>query len=304
MPTKFHQQFRKEDTGEVCHAGVYSLKWMGIELRNDATNDAARSYYKNFEGHNTSKFEIGIEFRSPEIIPSGDRRVMINWQNLLFTSSLLVQRTNNQRCRSYAKSYLGFVELIQTDTSWYKDRNTGMENKEWNLGKHPDLQEYVMTKPSQHAKYMFADNKATSLNPDNYDRIVPLKHESSENITIDFKQYPNTVEYERLVEKKVFIAQVDDLSGQVLKVVAGVDVMMYLSYLTYNVTDAVHLTLNRNHSLIQWIGDADKYTSVLNDTRNHKFRDRKLTYKSSFRNPTTTSLNPLLNGQNIIYTAK
>ena len=104
-----------------------------------------------------------------------------------------------------------------------------------------------MTKPSQHAKHMFANGNTVTLFPVSYDRIIPLKYESSENIAIDFKRYPETLEYERLVEKKIFLVQVGP-SDEVLQVIAGVDVMMYVNYVTYNVADTVHLTLNKNHN--------------------------------------------------------
>ena len=301
-----------KDTKEDCHANVSlcPLKWIGIELSNDDTSNATRSYFDNFKrattrGQGISKFQVGVEFKNPEVVPTSDKKVAtIKWHNLLFTSSLLVQNKSDQSCQNYAESYLGFVELVQTDTTWYKYRNIGIELKELNLGKHPDFQEYVVTKPSRNSRYIFADDKSSLLHPAavDYDRIVQLKYESIENITVDFKQYPETLEYEKLVEKKIFLVQMAR-SGQVLKVLAGVDVMMYLDYMTYNVTDTVHLTLNKNHSLIQWIVNADSYRSTLNDDGNRKFRDRGLSYEWKFQNPSTTSLNPLLDGQKI-YTAK
>ena len=304
-PVKFYQGFDRDNT-KPCHADISfsHLKWMGIELANANTNDTARSYYENFKrtvsrGRNISKFQVGIEYKSPKIIPTSDRKIVtVDWYNLLFTSSLLVQKKSNQKCRS--KSYLGFVELIQTDTTWYKYNDIGVEHNEWNLGKHPKFQGYVITKPSQQTKYIFADGKPVPLSPVDYDRIVSLKYESGENITIDFKQHPETLEYEKLVEKKIFMVHLDP-SGHVFKVIAGVDVMMYLHYHTYNVTDAVHLSLNKNQSLIQWIVDADRYIGVLNDDTNHKFRDRQLKYEAIFHNPSTTTLNPLLNDQHIAY---
>ena len=308
VPVKFYREFNRDAT-KPCHADISfsPRKWMGIELANDNTSDAARSYYEKFKrtvarGHSMSKFQVGIEHKSPKITPTNDRKIVtIDWYNLLFTSSLLVQKKSIQRCRSNKKSYLGFVELVQTDTTWYKNKNVGMEHNEWNLGKHPEYQGYVITKPSQHSKYMFADNKPVLLSPVDYDRIVSLKYESGENITLDFKQHPETLEYEKLVEKKIFMVQIDPSSERVLKVIAGVDVMMYLHYHTYNVTDTVHLTLNKNQSLIQWIVDAESYIGVLNDNTNHKSRDRQLKYKVVFHNPSTTTLDPLLNDQHITY---
>ena len=291
------------ETNNYCSdVSLIPLKWAGLELVNDSTRDAARSYYESFSttmsrGRDISKFQLSIEYKSPEVIPTGDRKVKINWHNLLFTSSLFVQK-KSQRCQSYPKSYLGFVELIKTDTTWYKNRSTGIEHKEWNLAKHNDLQ-YVMTKPSQRANYILADDKAVLLYPVNYDRIVPLKYESHESLTIDLKEHPELLEYEKLVEKKIFLVQIGQ-SGQVLEIIAGVDVMMYLHYETYNVTDSVHLHLNKNHSLVQWIVNAGKYLCVLNDEGNRKLRDRKLTWTESFQNPSTVSLNPLPNGQRII----
>ena len=251
-------------------------------------------------GRDISKVQLSVEYKSPEVIPAGDRKVTINWNNLLFTSSLFVQK-KSQRCQSYPKSYLGFVELIKTDKTWYKRRNTGIEHKEWNLAEYDDLQ-YVMTKPSQRGHYILADDKAVLLYPVNYDRIVPLKYESHENLTIDFNNHPGLLEYEKLVEKKIFIVQIGQ-SGQVLEVISGIDVMMYLHYQTYGVTDSVHLHLKQNHSLVQWIVDAKKYLNVLNDENNRKLRDRKLRWIENFQNPSTVTLNPLLNGQRI-YSAK
>ena len=307
-PVKFYQGFNRDAT-KPCHADISfnPRKWMGIELANDNTSDAARSYYEKFNctvarGHDISEFQVGIEHKSPKITPTSDRRIVtVEWYNLLFTTSLLVQKKSVQRCRSNKKLYLGFVELIQTDTTWYKNKSIGVEHNEWNLGKHPEYQGYVITKPSQRAKYMFADNKLVPLSPVDYDRIVSLKYESGENITLDFKQHPETLEYEKLVEKKIFMVQIDPSSGCVFKVIAGVDVMMYLHYNTYNITDTVHLTLNKNQSLIQWIVDPDSYIGVLNDDSNHKFRDRQLKYEAVFHNPSTTTLNPLLNDQHIAY---
>lgn len=280
---------------------------MGMRQDNDDTSNAARSYYEKFnlsifEGYQPSQFQVAIEYKSPEIVPVNERKVAVNWYNLLFTSSLSIQKKDSKDCQGYEESRIGFVELVETDTAWYKYKNTGMEHGDWNLKNNRDLQ-YVMTKPSQYAKHMFADGSAVTLYPVSYDRIVPLKYESSENIAIDFRQYPETLEYEKLVEKKIFLVQIGP-SDQVLQVIAGVDVMMYVNYVTYNVTDAVHLTLNKNHSLIQWIVNPEKYFSVLGDKNNHKFRDRELTYVSKFLNPSVTTLNPLLNGQRISYTAE
>ena len=297
----------RRETGEYCSDVSWSpLKWAGLELVNDSTSDAARSYYENFNttmsrGRGISKFQLSVEYKSPEVVQTGDRKVTVNWHNLLFTSSLFVQR-KSQTCQSYPKSYLGFVELIKTDTTWYKNRSSGVEHRERNLAKDANLQ-YVMTKPSQRANYILADDKAVLLYPVNYNRIVPLKYESHENLSIDFKDHPDLLEYEKLVEKKIFLVQINH-SGQVVEVIAGVDVMMYLHYQTYNITDLVHLHLNKNHSVIQWIINAKKYTSILNDKGNRILRDRKLTWTENFQNPSTITLNPLLNGQRIINTAK
>ena len=308
-PEAFTSQFKmsatksRRETGEYCSdVSLVPLKWVGLELVNDNTSEAARSYYENFNttmsrGRDISKVQLSIEYKSPEVIPTGDRKVTINWNNLLFTSSLFVQK-KSQSCQSYPKSYLGFVELIKTDKTWYKNRSTGIEHKEWNLAKHDDLQ-YVMTKPSQRGHYILADDKAVLLYPVNYNRVVPLKYESHENLTIDFNEHPELLEYEKLVEKKIFIVQIGQ-SGRVVKVIAGVDVMMYLRYQTYGVTNSVHLHLNKNHSLVQWLVNAEKYLDVLNDEDNHKLRDRKLTWTEVFQNPSTVTLNPLLNRQHIM----
>lgn len=311
-PKAFSSQFKmsptksRRENEEYCSdVSLFPLKWVGLELVNDNTSEAARFYYENFNttmsrGHDISKVQLSMEYKIPKVNPTGDRKVTINWNNLLFTSSLFVQK-KSQTCQSYPKSYLGFVELIKTDTTWYKNRSTGIEHREWNLAKHDDLQ-YVMTKTSQRGHYILADDKAVLLYPVNYDRIVPLKYESRENVTIDFNEHPELLDYEKLVEKEIFIVQIGE-SGQVLEVIAGVNVMMYLHYQTYSVTDSVRLHLNKNHTLVQWIVNAEKYCDVLNDEDNRRLRDRKLTWTESFQNPSTVTLNPLLNGQRI-YAAK
>ena len=157
-----------------------------------------------------------------------------------------------------------------------------------------------MTKPSQGANHILADDKAIQLNPVNYGRIAQLKYEGYENLTIDFKQYPLTSEYEKLVEKKIFLVQTSQ-SGQVLEVIAGVDVMMYLHYQMYN---PIHLNFKKKHSLVQWIVDAEKYVGVLNDKGNHNSHYRKLVWDKTFQNPSTVTLNPLLDGQHSFNTAK
>ena len=308
-PEAFLSQFKtstdsRRETKENCSdLSLSHLKWAGIKLVNYSTNDTARSYYENFNttissGDGISNFQLAIEYDSPEIVHAGDRKWMVNWYNLLFTSSLFV-RAKSQICQSYPKSYLGFVELIKTDTTLYKNSTSGIELKEWNLAKDDNLQ-YVMTKPSQDANHILADDKAIQLNPVNYGRIAQLKYEGYENLTIDFKQYPLTSEYEKLVEKKIFLVQTSQ-SGQVLEVIAGVDVMMYLHYQMYN---PIHLNLKKKHSLVQWIIDSEKYIGVLNDKRNQKLRDRNLLWKEIFQNPSTVTLNPLLDGQRIFNTAK
>lgn len=298
----------RRETKKMCYAnvGLYPLKWAGIKQMRHNTSEAARSHYDKFDlkvsmhtEYEHSQFQVSIEYGSPEIVQIGGKKVTINWYNLLFTSTLLVHKS--PRCQSYKTSYVGFVELIETDTAWYKYKNTGKEQAEWSLANHPDLQ-YVMTKASQHS--IFADDNSVPLHPIiNCNRVVPLKYESIENITIDFSQYPETLEYERLIKKKIFLVQASR-SGQVLKVIAGIDVMMYLNYVTDNVTDVVHLTLNKNHSLIQWVVNAERYASVLADKTNHISRDRELTYKSTFNNPNVATLNPLLSGQKILYTGE
>ena len=289
-PGAFTTQFRtstdsRRQTKKYCSdVDLSSLKWAGVEIVDVNTSNTARSYYENFNttisrGHGISKFELAIEYQSPEIVAAGDRKVNINWNNLLFTSSLFV-RSKSQRCPSYPKSYLGFVELVETDTTWYKNRSSGIEHRDWNLAERFTFQ-HVMVKPLQ---------RAILLNPVDYGRIASLKYESYENITIDFMRYPGTLDYEKLVEKKIFLVESSE-SDRVLEVIAGVDVMMYLHYQKQSVTDRVHL---KKHSLIQRIINAKKYASMLNDKGNQMSRDRKLTWTGHFRNPDTVTLNPLL----------
>lgn len=79
---------------------------------------------------------------------------------------------------------------------------------------------------------------------------------------------------------------------------------MYLNHVTDNVTDVVHLTLNKNHSLVQWVFNAERYTNMLVDKTNHIRCNRELTYNSTFNNPSVTTLNPLLSSQKILYTGE
>ena len=300
---KMFAKSQKANQISCSDVSLIPLKWGGIQLVNVATNEAARSYYKNFDtaiskGHGVSKFQLAIEYKAPEIVQAGDRKVTINWNNLLFTSSLLV-RKKGQGCTGQSKSYLGFVELIGTDITWYKNRISGEEHSEWNLANDCNLQ-YVMTKQSQRSKFILADDKAVELFPTNYDQTASLKYESRENLTISFREHPEMLEYEKLIEKKIFLVQIGQ-SGKVLKAIAGVDVMMYLDYQTHSVTNSVNLTLKKNHSLIQWIVDPDNYLSTLNNKANHKSRDKKLTWTETFLSPHTVTLNPLPDGQRIIY---
>ena len=297
---KMFAESQKENQNCGIDVSLIPLKWAGIQLVNSATNEAARSYYDSFKttmskGQGASNFQLAIEYKAPEIVQAGDKKVTISWNNLLFTSSLHIRKY--QRCSGHLKSYLGFVELIGTDKTWFKNRISGMEHSEKNLAKDCNLQ-YVMTKPSQRANYILANDKAVELFPANYDRIASLKYESHENLTISFKEHPEMLEYEKLVEKKIFLVQIGE-SGEVSKVIAGVDVMMYLDYQTYSVTNSVNLTLKKNHSLIQWIVNLDKYRSTLNNKGNHKLRDRKLTYTETFQNPHAVTLDPLPDGQRI-----
>ena len=116
------------------------------------------------------------------------------------------------------------------------------------------------------------------------DHIVPLNFESTESIEVNFELFPDNLEYERLIEKKVFIVQINQCS-EVIKVISGIDVMMYLKYDTVNVTDVPYLNLTNSHGVIQQITYPKKYAGVITDLRrrgSESVHDTKLMYTEWF----------------------
>ena len=242
-----------------------------LQQANDDTNMMARSYYNKFSiqeyvvnngrGRTTqSQFKVAIEHKTPKLL-TGKKQVEINFYNLLFTASLRVSAKDNT-CHGDPVSVVGFVELVKTDITWYKGINniTGYRQSD-----PEDNNQYVITKLSPDKRLIFADSTAwvrTVVNPTDKERIVPLKYESTENIVVDFDKHKDTTQYERLIEKKIFLVQTD-FYNKVLDVIAGADVLMYLDMKTYNFTDAPHLDINTNHSLIRRITAPWKYAELL-----------------------------------------
>jgi len=279
-----------------CSADVtlYPPIGMMIEEANDESNEEARSHFDKFSlqfvrSTNNSKLQMALEYKNPQLEVIAER-VNVKWNNILFTGKLSVRESD---CHSLENTLLGFVELVKTDEAWYKYYRNGTKCREQNLANTDGLQ-YVMTKPSPHSRYIFADDSQESvvrILPKKYAYLAPLKYESSENIVIDFKKYPNTLEYERLVEKKIFLVQITT-QNVIKKVVAGVDVMMYLNYQTHNFTDVPHVALSKNHSFIQRIINPEKYVTVINRARQHH-RNRELSLTELFYNPQIVTLDPL-----------
>ena len=288
---------------KVCSAHVipYPLNGIRLQQANDDTSKAARAYYDNFSirlrfvpNGEVSKFQVAIEYKKP-VEELSHNKVKIHFFNLLFTASLKISK-RGQHCQRPQPSLLGFVELVKTDITWHRNKGHVIQHRGKNLAKNDNLQ-YVMTKSNP--RHLFANDSTwarTTAIPLLTDYIVPLKYESTESIEVDFELFPDNLEYERLIEKKVFLVQTNRYS-QVTKVISGVDVMMYLKYDTINVTNVPHLNLTNSHSLIQQITYPEKYASVITDLhrrRSGSVRDASLTYREQFPSfAGDTTLNPL-----------
>ena len=267
---------------------------MMVEAANDHTSEMARSHYNNFplrfvRSTNSSTIQMALEYKTPELHIAG-KQVNIKWNNILLTAKISVARSD---CSTYANSILGFVELVKTDVVSYKYYNNGTKYREETLANNNDLQ-YVITKPSPNSRYIFADNSLESvarIPPQTYAYLVPLKYESSENTVIDFERYPNTQEYERLIEKKIFLVHITP-HNEIKRIAAGIDVMMYLNYNIHGFTNAPQVTLNRNHSVIQRIVNPEKYASVISRASRH-YRNKELRFQEAFVNAQMVTLDPL-----------
>ena len=284
----------------IAHVKPYPLNGIRLEQTNDDTSQAARTYYDNFKIKSyfvknnapLSNFQVAVEHKKP-MQELSHKKAKIHFFNLLFTASLRIGKKYSN-CKSSQPSLLAFVELVKTDTTWHRHRNYITQHRGKNLAKHDYLQ-YVMTKTNP--KAMFANDSLWARAiawPLNKDYIVPLKYESTESIEVDFTLYPDTVEYEKLIEKKVFLVQINQYN-EVIEVVSGVDIMIYLNYDTISVTDVPNLNLANNHGLIQQIANPEKYASVITNLHRRgsgSVRDTKLTYTEQFPTGDTT-LNPL-----------
>ena len=297
----------------MCSADVipYPLNGIRVQQANDATSKTARSHYDNFSIRQrfvqnsaaVSQFQVGIEYKKP-VQELSHRRAKIHFFNLLFTASLRV-RTRDSKCHKPQLSLLGFVELVKTDVSWHRSKNGITQHRGKNLVKNDHLQ-YVMTKSNSQQRNMFANDSTwarTIAIPLKRDYIIPLKYESAESIVVDFARYPDTVKYEKLTEKKIFLVQTN-LYNEVTKVLAGVDVMMYVNYETIGVTNVPHLNLTKNHGLIQQISNPEKYAGVITNLHRkgtESGRDRSLTKEGRFPSSVgDTTLNPLLKSIHIL----
>lgn len=294
----------------VCNAHVipYPLNGIRLQQANDDTSKAARTYYDNFsmklrfvQNNAVSKFQVGIEYKKP-MQELSSNKAKIHFFNLLFTASLRVGMRDNH-CRGSQLSLLGFVELVKTDVTWHRSNSHVTQHRGKNLAKYDYLQ-YVLAKSNPQQRTMFANDSIwarTIVMPLRADYIIPLKYESTESIEVDFNLYPDTVEYEKLIEKKVFLVQTNR-HNEVIKVISGVDVMVYLKYDTINNTNVPHLKLTNNHSLIHQITNPEKYASVITNLHrrgSESARDTKLMYKEQFHNSADITLNPLPTGMHI-----
>ena len=291
-----------------CQARVeqYPVRGLRLQQANDDTNKVARSYYSGFsiqkhfirnDNGKTSQFQVAIEYKTPKKeYLSGNKQVKINFYNLLFTASLKIN-AERDGCQGTEYSFLGFVELVKTDITWYKGRNNITEHRQCNL---PTDNQYVMTKLKPQNDGLFANDTVwgrTVLISKDQPRMVPLKYESSENIVVDYEKHQDTIYFEKLIEKKIFIVQTN-LLNEVLDVVAGVDVMIYLNTMTYNFTDAPHLQIAANHSLIRRIADPQKYVSVINKLNTKAVREQPSCHLNVPWSGTST-LNPIPKGVRI-----
>ena len=295
----------KESVRCQAHVEQYPVRGLRLQQANDDTNKMARSYYSGFsiqkhfihnDNGKTSQFQVAIEYKTPkQEYLNGSKQVKINFYNLLFTASLKIN-AERDGCQGTEYSFLGFVELVKTDITWYKGKNNITEHRQCNL---PTDNQYVMTKLIP-GKGLFANDTVwgrTILTPESQPRMVPLKYESSENIVVDYEKHQDTIHFEKLIEKKIFIVQTN-LLNEVLDVVAGVDVMIYLNTMTYNSTDAPHLDIAANHSLIRRIADPQKYVSVINKLDTTAVR-KEPSYHLNVQWSSTSTLNPIPKGVRI-----
>ena len=301
----------KDSNGPVqCEARVeqYPVRGLRLQQTNDGTNSMARSYYRKFsiQEYNirddnrkpkTSQFQVAIEYKTPkQEYLSGNKRVKMNFYNLLFTASLKI-KAQNDGCRGTEYSQIGFVELVKTDKTWYRGTKSIIEHWQCNV---PTDNQYVMTKLIPGDR-LFANATIwgrANLRSRDQPRMVPLKYESSENIVVDYEKHRNTTQFEKLIEKKIFIVQTSIYNNKVLDVVAGVDVMMYLNMMTYNFTNAPYLDITANHSLIRRITDPQKYVSVIKKLDTKTIRDEP-NCNGNVPWSGTTTLNPIPKGVRI-----
>jgi len=287
----------KRSARQTCHVVVlyYPLNEKQLIQAPGDTDAAIRSYYENFNTApqlgSESTFQVAVEYKKPQVSLNGNRQlqVKIDWYNLLFMASIKI----NKDARNCDSSYLGFVELVETDTAWYK-KNGGVDIRSEQLLASPERQ-FVMTKPSKRMSIFATDKSRVKVIPFFLSYKMPIKYESSENIVIDYSRHRETIDYERLIKKKIFLVHTD-LQYNVLEVLTGVDVMMYLKYHTDSITQdgRVMVTLKKDHSLFQRIINPEKYVSVLNDNDNQWLRDRDLTNIEWFQShPEDASLDPL-----------
>lgn len=294
---------------KTCQVYVvqYPTKGMRVQQANDGTSEIARSYYSKFSIreysiHSSngrpkwSQFHVAIEHKTPSKEYLSNKQAKIIFYNLLFTASLRMGKDTDCKVVGADFSLFGFVELIKTDITWHKAPNKITEYRECRLasGSH-----YVIKKLDTKS-YIFANNTAwsrTILTPQGLPDMVPLKYESSENIVVDFVKHKDTVEYEKLVEKKVFIVQIDQFN-EVLDVIAGVDVVMYLDVITQNVTNVPNLDIKVNHSLIKQIANPQKYANVITGLGSKAIRQKpSCVYRLPWSSMST--LNPFPKGMRV-----
>ena len=300
LSTRRHSAVHKRSF-KSCSVRVvpYPLSGKNIRVDNSISHEA-RSSYNNFslqfvQGKVApSELTIAVEYEDPGLV-TNERRVQVKWNNLLITASLSILEKDH-KCDTTKYTLLGFVELVQTDTAWYKDGHSVNERREKNLAANDSLQ-YVLTKLIPHSRHIFANDTSWGkvfVEPRSSGYTVPLKYESSESIVIDYNEYPNTVEYERLIKKKIFLVETSR-NSEVLKVIAGVDVTMYIDCI-YDITAVTtdgHITINKSHSLIQRIANPEKYSNIIKES-SRNVRDKEISCKRLFQNPGVHTLNPFI----------
>ena len=146
---------------------------------------------------------------------------------------------------------------------------------------------YVLTKLISHGRHIFANDTSWGkvfIEPRSSGYTVPLKYESSERIVIDYNEYPNTVEYERLIKKKIFLVETSR-NSEVLKIIAGVDVTMYTDCI-YDITAVTtdgRITINKSHGLIQCIANPEKYNNNIIKESSRNVCDKEISCKRLFQ---------------------